>query len=95
MCRIKSRRDGIFGVRLASRHGDGVVGDEERGDVGEGGVAVAEEVDEWEAELRGLEVEGLRVGYGLLSGGLTYAEIRDADTAGLNVVIDLSGENEL
>ena len=65
MRRIESRRDRIFRVRLGTRDGDGVVGNEEGGDVGEGGVAVAEEVDEWEAELRGLDVERLFVGKGL------------------------------
>ena len=54
MRRIESRRDCVFGVGFGTRHGDRVIGNEEGGDVREGGVAVAEEVDEREAELRGL-----------------------------------------
>ena len=95
MRRIERSRDRIFGVRFTSCYGDGVVRDEERGNVGEGGVVVAEEVDEWEAELRGLWVERLCVGRWVGSRGCTYAEIRDADTAGLDVVVDLGGEDEL
>ena len=36
-------------------------------------------------------MSGLRV----VGRGFTYAEIRDADAGGLDVVVDLSGENEL
>ena len=54
MRRVKGGHDCIFRVSDAPSDGDGVVGDEERRNVREGRVPVAEDVDEREAKLRRL-----------------------------------------